>query len=249
MGRCVFLFMLALFCQRAISDDNSSLDNVFGTDDRKPVLSAEYPWSTIGRLDSNCTATLVAPNLVVTAAHCVIDPVTKKLKSNLSTFSLNMVAGRSLVVVPIDQVWWGTTNPDENRAQDWAICRLMIPIGDRYGWMAVVEDRDERSVTLAGYSEDFANGFTASTHLGCPIHEWPAVGMLLHACDMRPGSSGGPMFRMVKGAAQLLAVNVAERRNGGKTSLTLPSYVPENANIGVAAAAFLPTLQEILKKP
>lgn len=213
------------------------------------MLSAEYPWSTIGRLSTNCTGTLVAANLVLTAAHCVIDPVTKKLKTDLTHFNLNMVAGRSLVTVPIDKVWWGTTHPDENRAQDWALCRIVLPIGDRYGWMGVVDTPDVRAVHFAGYSDDYEKGLTATAHVDCSVHGWESKGLVLHACDMRQGASGGPLFRLVNGAAQLVALNVAERRNGEKNSLTVPAYAPEVANLAVPATAFLPTLQEILNKP
>ena len=50
----------------------------------------QYPWRTIGYLyngQGSCTATLVYKNVVVTAAHCVIDPATKKLVTTAISFS------------------------------------------------------------------------------------------------------------------------------------------------------------------
>lgn len=65
--------------------------NVFGKDDRIPVLSNKYPWSTIGRLESSgendglyiCTGTLIGRDLVLTNAHCVVDEATGKIRSSL----------------------------------------------------------------------------------------------------------------------------------------------------------------------
>ena len=45
------------------------------------MLSNKYPWSAIGRVQGtvnddsyHCTGSLIADNLVLTNAHCVIDP-------------------------------------------------------------------------------------------------------------------------------------------------------------------------------
>jgi protease YdgD len=51
---------------------------VIGDDDRRPADSRRAPWSSVGRLNfaghGFCTATLVAPAMVATAAHCLFNP-------------------------------------------------------------------------------------------------------------------------------------------------------------------------------
>src|SRR5690606_27731214 len=50
-------------------------DHFFGRDDRVLVNVNEAPWRFMGQLSMSggerCSATLIAPNVIVTAAHCI----------------------------------------------------------------------------------------------------------------------------------------------------------------------------------
>ena len=80
------VFGLALWVAVPALEARDPFPGVIGTDDRRIVDVAEAPWPAVGqvniaryRLASWCTGTLIAPDRVMTAAHCVTDTSTGKL--------------------------------------------------------------------------------------------------------------------------------------------------------------------------
>lgn len=220
--------------QDPTSQDSDGGRGIVGlTDNRVPMDSRSYPWSAIGRLQSPidsttitiCSGTLVAPDVVLTNAHCVINPETSEIKPNI-TFHPNMIDGRvadpSHIAHAVDLIY-GTDFYNDNRAphpQDWAFVKLDRPLGNTYGTLALtalsVSDlvhhhRDQ--IITAGYSGDFpstAPGRTAGVHLGCNVLG-EVEGSLIHDCDTYPGSSGGPMIAVINGEYRIVGLNSAER--------------------------------------
>lgn len=231
-------FVLVLLAANAASFGQTW--NVFGADDRVALTSTRYPWRTIGKIDSGCTATLVGKNLALTAAHCVLEGGSLRYIGN---FRPNYIDGMSADSSWVKRVWWGTRYPDSNRGDDWAILQLDDNLGDTYGWMGVASE-SRTYVTMAGYSGDFKGGQTAGVHVDCRFRD--TLGSFwLHDCDTSRGSSGGPMFYLNGDSATIVAINVAERRNGGDSSLFLDWYETDHANIAVPASAFLSKLREL----
>jgi protease YdgD len=81
----VTLCFLSMMLFAGLASAQERHPGVIGEDNRKIVESRDAPWPAIGqvnvsayRFQLRCTGSLVAPDLVLTAAHCLIDPFTKK---------------------------------------------------------------------------------------------------------------------------------------------------------------------------
>ncbi|BBD62173.1 glutamyl endopeptidase [Nostoc sp. HK-01] len=213
-----------------------------GRDDRLPMLSNNYPWSTVGRIvgESNsqtytCTGTLIDEDIVLTNAHCVVDPKTGQVASRVA-FLPNVVDGQYKDRAYAVQYLAGTHFQDKNsEANDWAVIKIDRPLGRKYGYLgwkslpAKTLIRNEKRFFFVGYSGDYpqaetekfwgltaGQGWTAGFQAGCSIVDEQS-NILLHDCDTAGGSSGGPIIASIDGEPYIVALNNAEivdRRSG-----------------------------------
>ncbi len=205
---------------------------VVGFDERIQMTSRKYPWSAIGRIQGvgvdgggyACTGTLLAPDIVLTNAHCVVNPETHQVSQQI-WFQPNLVYGTlqdqgdmAFVV----QFAYGTdfTNANGADPNDWAILKLDRPVGNKYGtlpWSSlptgILADNREQ-FALVGYSGDFPEyspGETAGVHIGCSILG-EENGLYIHDCDTNGGASGGPIIGLIDGKFQIVGLHAGALR-------------------------------------
>ncbi|MEB3268549.1 MAG: trypsin-like peptidase domain-containing protein [Leptolyngbya sp.] len=169
---------------------------IINDDGRTPMLSDEYPWSTIGRVDwvddrggvvGSCTGTLVGLDLVLTNAHCLLEEASDRPTQHQIVFRPNLRRGQARTSAEVVDYAYGDSPYSGRAADDWALLRLNRPLGDTYGFLGwrSLDFRDDDlltatagKVSIVGYAGDFpterlrsfgAPGETAGLSEGCSV--------------------------------------------------------------------------------
>jgi len=258
MGFSSISALLIVLSYLASWNSFASKENVIGPDDRVIVKFSnkkKLPFSAIGMLENGegneCTASLVGPDLLVTAAHCVLNE-----KNNYAwpiTFHLQYNDGAEVDQADAKHVWVGTTQLYDSKgnysdtSNDWALVQINKKLGNTYGWLGTrtLGWREwvgmESWFMLPGYSSDLNNKMGAA--LSCSIRE-DLYDQYFHDCDMLPGASGGSLISNFGGKDgwQVVAVNVLSRGDNERPQ----TYNWGTANGAVKASKFIPKLKQLL---
>lgn len=207
--------------------------------ERKWVSSNVYPWRVIGRINlagfGHCTATLVAEDVVLTAAHCLWNQRTGRwYPAKYLTFVAGVekesfqgyAKGKSVQIAP--GYTFSKQNAFDRVKYDWALLRLKEPLGKKLGFLPLLpasKITKGKSLVQAGYRGDRA--FVLTVQTGCRVKALHDGKRLVQSdCRTTGGDSGGPVLAKEADGWYLVGLHSGRLESDESLAVTTVNYSP-----------------------
>ncbi|HPD93029.1 MAG: trypsin-like peptidase domain-containing protein [Rhodobacter sp.] len=179
---------------------------------------ASRGWEAVGRLNMQgvgfCTATLIAPDRVLTAAHCLFDRATgQQIAPGRLQFLAGWRTGRAEAIRGVSRVaiWpefdFAVGAEMANVPRDLAVLELDQPVRNPAIRPFAISDAPVETgdaVAVVSYARNRAEA--PSIQETCHVLDQRRDGVSVFSCDIDFGSSGSPVFAVRDGALRVVSV-------------------------------------------
>jgi protease YdgD len=218
-----------------------------------PIIATDPPARAIGLLEmqdgSLCSASVVARDVILTAAHCLFDDDHHRVTP--ARFSAGFDRGDYVAAAKIRDVYLPPEfdherflNSGDIDGYDYAFMRLNHEVGDETGILPVrvltdaeldaMETPSGQSFSQVGYGN--AESDHPVVRRGCHIERWWEDHTYAHHCGTVPGDSGSPDLVLLNGTYAIVGIESAE----------VDFKNLKGADMVVAASAFADALQRYI---